>query len=496
MDDTTPHDVPAQDVAAEDAAVARLRAADPAAGVEPDAVALRSAVDERLSADAQAAVPDELAARRARRWTSWPARIAGVAAAALVVGGGGGYAIGAAGSADQGPTAEAAITLDSASGNSGSGNSGAESAASDVPAIAPRVTDMAASDSAYWPGMWWGRTVFTASGLSDDAGTLHAWALDPTASFTEQTVASMAAALGVAGAPQLTDGVWTVGPNDGTGPSMQLYPDGTASLSYWDPSKDVWYCAETAVVDPGVATGGTEGESKPDAEPVPDADPEAEREADPSAGIDAIAPESCERDLGPAPQGDAAVAQMKDMIAAIGLDPATFEYVAEDTGDASQAWAYVTAYQVIDGQRSGLTWSMTLTGAGVQSLYGSTAPTVDLGEYAVVSPVEAVERLADPRFASFGGPLYMAEGRGVAMDESVSSPVEQPTVPPTVQPGAAISWPVSEATIVEARLGLALHTQMDGAALLVPTYELTSSDGGVWTVIAVADSHLDFSTGQ
>jgi hypothetical protein len=187
---------------------------------------------------------------------------------------------------------------------------------------------------------------------------------------------------------------------------------------------------------------------------------------------------------------------MKDVLAAIGLDPATFEYVAEDTGDASQAWAYVTAYQVIDGQRSGLSWSMTLTGAGVQSLYGATAPTVDLGEYAVVSPAEAVERLGDPRFASFGGPLYMAEGRGIAMDESVSSPVEQPTVPPTVRPGAAISWPVSEATIVQARLGLALHNQMDGAALLVPTYELTSSDGGVWTVIAVADAHLDFATGQ
>src|SRR5665648_560811 len=93
MDDRTP-----QDVAAEDAAVARLRAADPGAGVVPDTVALRSAVDERRAApDVRSDVPDELAARRARRWTGWPAKIAGVAAAALVVGGGGGYAIGAAG---------------------------------------------------------------------------------------------------------------------------------------------------------------------------------------------------------------------------------------------------------------------------------------------------------------------------------------------------------------------------------------------------------------
>ena len=209
MDDTTPQDVPAEDapardvagedVRAEDAAVARLRAADPAADVEPDAVALRAAVDERLAADAPA-VTDELAARRARRWTSWPARIAGVAAAALVVGGGGGYAIGAAGSPEQGPTAEAAITLDS--GVAGATTPGwSESAAIDAPAIAPRATDMAAGDSAYWPGMWWGRTVFTAAGLSGDAGTLRAWALDPSASFTEATVTAMAAALGVAGTP-------------------------------------------------------------------------------------------------------------------------------------------------------------------------------------------------------------------------------------------------------------------------------------------------------
>src|SRR5665648_389046 len=110
MDDRTP-----QDVAAEDAAVARLRAADPGAGVGPDTVALRSAVDERRAApDVPADVPDELAARRSRRWTGWPAKIAGVAAAALVIGGGGGYASGAAGA---GPApAAAAISLQAPGG--------------------------------------------------------------------------------------------------------------------------------------------------------------------------------------------------------------------------------------------------------------------------------------------------------------------------------------------------------------------------------------------
>jgi len=458
MDDRTP-----QDVAAEDAAVARLRAADPGAGVVPDTVALRSAVDERRAApDVRADVPDELAARRARRWTGWPAKIAGVAAAALVVGGGGGYAIGAAGDSPA-PAAAAAISLQAP------GEGMAPTAAQD--GAAPESL-MAAGDASrsYWPGMY-GRTVFTASGLSDAGTVAHAWALDAAQSFNEQTIAAAAAALGVAGTPVLADGWWTVGPNDGTAATVQLYADGTGSLSYWDPAKDTWACA----------TVSTEELSK--------------SEADPSVGI-APEPDPCtQRDLGPAPQGDAATNQLRDILTALGVDPAGFELVAEEYGDPLMS--YVTAYGVLDGQRTGLTWSATLTGAGVQSLYGSTAPLVDLGEYQVISPVEAVQRLSDPRFGSSGGwygPL-MADA-GIAVDGTAAAPMELPTVPPTATAGSAISWPVDQATIVQARLGVAIQTQVNGSALLVPTYELTSDDGGIWTVIAVADSHLDFSTGQ
>jgi hypothetical protein len=70
-------------------------------------------------------------------------------------------------------------------------------------------------------------------------------------------------------------------------------------------------------------------------------------------------------------------------------------------------------------------------------------------------------------------------------------PTDEPTVPATVQPGAAIDWPVQQVTITSARLGVSLITQADGAALLVPAYELTGSDGSVWSVIAVAEDSLD-----
>ncbi|WP_155859349.1 hypothetical protein [Cellulomonas sp. KRMCY2] len=475
----------------DDALVARLRAADPAATVEPDATVLRAIVEARRAqpGDAPAlAATDELAAARARRWTTWPARVAAVAAAALVIGGGGGYAIGAA-SGDEEPLATGAgreITLDSGTGSS--------AVAPDVagPGSAPEAamgeSSRVASDM-YWPG-YSGRTIFTASGLSDAGGTAQAWALDPAQVFTEQSVTAAAAALGVAGTPTFQDGYWLVGPTDGSGPNISLYPDGAASLSYYDPGKDPWTCVAT------LEESATKGDAA-QGSGTDDAATTLEQSADPSIGIVAPEPDPCtQRDVGPAPAADAAQAQLSDVLTALGIDVAGYELVAENWGDAS--WVYVTAYQVIDGQRTGVTWSGSFTGAGLQSLYGSLAPAVSLGEYEVISPAAAVARFADPRFGSgWGGPIAYAAGAEPAGDLAATSemPVE-PTLPATVTPGSAISWPVDEVTIVEARLGLAMHTQADGATLLLPTYELVSADGGIWSMLAVADAHLDFSSGR
>jgi len=75
------------------------------------------------------------------------------------------------------------------------------------------------------------------------------------------------------------------------------------------------------------------------------------------------------------------------------------------------------------------------------------------------------------------------------------APVEpvEPTVPPTAGVGAAISWPVSDVTITEARLGWAVHYQGDGGAVLVPSYELSDAEGNAWSVVAVTDDELDFA---
>ena len=396
---------------------------------------------------------------------------AGIAAAALLVGAGGGYAIGAGG--DGGDSSAGLVSADGGGAEpamSLQGGEGAEEAAGGELAMA------APSDARDM--MWWGggRTVFTASGLSGEATVAHAWGFDSDGAFTKEAAAAAAAALGVEGTPELRDGAWNVGPSDGTGAGLQLYADGTVSLSYWDPAKDPWACAP--VPAEGIADDGgadTSSSAQGDTLALPEVDP-------------------CQpRDVGPAPDGDAAAGALSDLLVALGLDPTSFEWQVEHTADSPE-WTFVTAWQVLDGRRTGVSWNATLTGAGVQSVYGSTATLVDLGEYPVISPADAVERLMDPRFgAGFGGPMFYETGEdGLLADEPVISPPAM-VVPPTLGAGATVQWPVETATIVEARLGLALHTQPNGGAMLVPTYELVSDAGAVWSVIAVADELLDFS---
>lgn len=437
----------AHDRAAEDAAVARVRAAQPPVfdDRDVDVVALRAAVAARLGgAEGRSPLVDELAerrARRARRLTGWPARAAAVAVVALAVGGGGGYALGASGG---GPDAGAPAFADGADASDAApedlstlGLDLAAEGAADEGAGGGRI----AADMGF--GGWFGRTVFSAEGLSTEPSSARAWALDATG-VSQAAAEAAAEALGVSGAARLEYGTWVVGSQDGTGPSVSLSADGTGSLSFWNPTKEVWWC-----------DGG----------------------------------DTCaERDLGPAPTGDAALDVLRAQLVALGADPADFELTVDGAGDPT--YTYVTAHQVVEGRRTGLSWSATLTGAGLSSLYGFTGRLVDLGTYDVVSPAEAVARLNDPRFSSGVGLLRAAEG---AILEAPEMLVPDGVPPTPVQPGASFSWPVQFLTVTQARLGLTVVTGASGAAALVPAYELTASDGAVWSVVAVAETHLDFA---
>lgn len=457
-----------QDPQLPDEAYARLRAADPAAGAALDTAALRAEVARRAGEGADgstgegavAATTFSLASRRRARWL----QVAAAGVGAALVAGAGGYALGASGDGP-GTVAASVIALDS--GASTLESSGDSAAATDM-RIGP------------WFG---GRTVFSASGVADDAASGHAWGLDAAAVFSAQTAARLAAALGVAGDPRLEYGSWNVGASDGTGPSLSLQPDGSASVSYYDPTRDPWSCTASATDTPdaGVGTDGADGTtaSEPAVDPLV---------VDPALPTQP----ACDPAVGDAPAGDAAVAAARDVLTSLGVDPEAFEYEVTDTGTTRAVT--VLAYHVLDGQRTGLSWNVTLVGDGVQSLYGWLAPLVDLGEYPVVGAATAVERLNDPRFgAGSGGVMPLAREGAVDEMSTMVEPSADPTVPPTAQPGAAIDWPVQQVTITGARLGLTLVYQADGSTLLVPAYELTGSDGSTWSVIGVDEGSLDLA---
>ncbi|WP_251150083.1 hypothetical protein [Cellulosimicrobium sp. Marseille-Q4280] len=473
----------------DDVVLDRLRAADPAAGETPDLSVIEAAVRERApeafadtrtgTGDAGAAapvvelpvVPDELAARRRRA----PLLVAAAVAGVLVVGGGG-YALGAgtgAGSASDeqaASTALAPIQL----GSSAQEESAAASDAAGGGVQSQLEASRAATDMAYG-GSWGGRTVFHQDGLPTEGGRADAWAYDAQAVFSEETARRVADALGVEGEVREEYGAYAVGSSDWTGPQVSLQPDGLASVSFNDPTKDPWGCVVVTPM-PAEEGGSTDG----------------------GDGTSAVDPGACvEQDHGAPPSGDDAVAQLRAVLGELGLDAGAFEVVADEqpADQGAPRSTTASAYEVVDGRRTGVAWGATFSGAGMSSLYGSLAPRVALGTYDVVSPAAAVERLGDARFSG-GGPIAWArEDVGTAVPEIGVAPeeAEVPTVPPTVAEGSRFAWPVTDVTITDARLGAAVQHQPDGAAVLVPAYELTDAGGSTWSVLAVADEQLDFA---
>lgn len=451
----------------EDEAFERLAAADPAAGTEPRPGALRAKVD--ALADGPTHAPpsgsDEVAARRARR-TPWLVA-AGVAGAVAL--GGGGYALGVAGSDGAVPAASGEvagealppITLGGGRDGAKPAEDGAAAGAADEQATAG---DSAASSSrdVSLPGWHDGRAVFSASGLSDEAGTATAYSYDAREVATEAGAARLAETLDVSGEPRWEWGAWNVGPRDGGGPGIWLSVDGTAYFSYNDPAADPWRC------DGPVET--------------------LERE-DTGDEADVIEPAPCEQPGDPELSPQDAIDEVRDLMEQVGVDPSGFEFEVPDDGGEGARW--VSAQQVVEGQETGASWSATVGDQGIAWLDGFLAATVPLGDYPVVSPAEAVERLGDPRFGGSSWPVVYAAESQELLEMRVEEETE-PTAPPAPpSSGNDLPWPVSEVTITEARLGLTQHHDAGGSVLLLPAYELSDAAGNTWSVLAVADEALD-----
>jgi hypothetical protein len=464
------HETPEEEI------LERLRAADPAAGAHTDLGRLRGAVDAHIAGssatDDGGATVTQLPPARSRR--SRTLAMAAVAASAVVIAAAG-FGVGRS-TVEPGATTEPAISLGSPGGGAGTTPGRSE--------VGPMSTG---ADAAIYPAPTVSHMDFHAVGLPDEAGTAQAWTYDPSASFSAERTAALGEYLGIPGEPELAGGTWQLGVTDGSGAYLTVAPDGTTTTSYYDPAKDPHQCLRT---DAGAGPGTTGDAAAPDAP------------ADSGSSVVTPPYEWCEApDAEPAPRGEDAFRPVRDLLSAAGLDPAGFELVDNNYGDPSVT--EVVAYQLVDGQRTGSAWYVAVTAAGVQSFNGSLAPLAGLGDYPVISATDAVARLKDPRFGTFGDVHIMSPAdvrplaAGAAGDAPVTSsgPAGDGTEgpPPAAAPGSPVPWPVEEVAITGARLGPSLWIAPSGTALLVPAYELTADDGRTWSVIAVAEDALDLT---
>lgn len=361
--------------------------------------------------------------------------------------------------------------------------------------------------SALWAG-WTDRRTFTGAGLSQEAGRAHVWAFDAAAALDPAAVIRAGQAFGLTGEPTAQWGSWSVGSTDGSGPSLSVGGDGQATLSYSDPT--VW-CIPSggdATVLPAVpATAEVPAAASVGSAPE---GPAPQGSAGATPGGSGVSSDPAEPPVGtPCPtttlSSEEAVSRARDLLTAAGVQLGDARFSA--TGSDGQSW--VQAEQVVGGSTTGVTWSVGFVGQKVQQAWGPLAGTVDLGEYALVSPADAVARLADPRFAGAGMVMPMgAQARGAsatapAMTEGLDAPrmSEGPDTPdpaqstaPTAVPlpsaGAPLSWGVRPVVLVSAELTLAATPLGDGTMVLLPSYLLTDADGGTWQAPAVSDAGL------
>ncbi|MEE6281938.1 hypothetical protein [Georgenia sp. MJ170] len=486
-----------------DEAVERLRASDPAGSAEPDAGRLEQLTTERRG--------DELAARRDRQPRRW-ASVAAVAAGALVVGGTG-FGIGAVTAGSDEDDRDVVATA---------GYEGADSTGPGVAQPEPFAADNEATRSMASPmmlSMGADRMTFTAVGLSDDTGTAGAWAFDGPAAYRAETAARAAEVLGVPGEPADRHGSWRVGEDDGSGPSLEVGSDGAVSMHYTDP--DLYPLMDVGPVEPmplpapeGAASNGARGTAEAPDAPVDDGDDAAgagaadspttvapdidddtaTSDADALAGVEPgspgmVAPAEPEPEpVAPADLADEA-AVLHGVLAELGVDADSAEYVSRPFGTGGDIVS-VSAYQLLDGRRTGYEWDAAIVDDRIYTFSGPLAPLADLGEYDVVSPVEAVQRLGDPRFG--GAPVWTD---GMEIMPHVEEPSgwtwgDPPGAPPAA--GAALPWAVTDVDIVAAHPALIQQSTDTGSILLLPAYELSDADGRTWSVLAVADHELAF----
>lgn len=373
--------------------------------------------------------------------------------------------------------------------------------------------------------LWIDYQYVAGPGLGTDGGSGGVYQLQRIGT-PEQVLADMADRFGVDGEAsesEYFDPAWptyVVGPEDGSGPSIQVTWSGTGNWWYGNPA--AYPASVCELVEYESETGIETYEECVTPEVAP---------------ADSLAPSEAE-----------ARAQAVDLFAAMGLDvePGDVRVMA----DVWQTMA--TANLVVDGVATALDYGVAWSPLGeIAWAYGHSIEVVDRGDFGTVSASDAVDRLDDGRWYGAGGPAYqggmsiLAE-EGLARDAvpatddgdtSVSSPAEEPVEPvepaptepaptepgveepkptepaptepggePIVEPTAPAEQPSVEpttepaplpepeqvtVTVDSAEATLLLLWDVNGDAWLVPGYAMQHPDGFWNTIVSLVEGVIE-----
>ncbi|MGB4778386.1 hypothetical protein, partial [Microbacterium sp.] len=332
---------------------------------------------------------------------------------------------------------------------------------------------MTADSAAVSPWHYSNSRRFTAPPFDSAASRATVYALDAATHYSAADAERIAHALGMAGTAHSREHVqgWFVGADDEadrSGPQLQLWlmPSGGADVSYSGGFDVPWMECWAAI--------------------TPKDDPDAESFSQEQLEAAHAEAQSCVAAT-PVPTEQQARDALSLFLAATGVEESETQVTVtpDDAGRTTTA----TAARVVAGNVTVVTSTVTVSAKGLLEAHGSNASIVSLGEYDIVSPAEAAERMNDPVFA----PAY-ASKRGAEIDDDQYP--DAPTEPPaTPGQGAPVPWGITEFEISSARLGLAMMVGTDDTRFLAPAYEFTDTEGNVWSVLAVAESQLETTGG-
>jgi len=340
--------------------------------------------------------------------------------------------------------------------------------------------------------------------LPELAGAANAWKLPAGQNVDKEQVARMAAVLGVEGEvrelPADQGGGWMVGNADYSGANLTVSADGM--LSWWfNPDPSVYANSST----------GCEMRAEPAVEPVADDSTGSGSGTtdtvlvDPSTEVPV-----CEEPTPPAnvPSATEAEANARQLLLDLGYDPAKYEFETY----ADEWSASVNAFLMIEGHRSPLTVSIGYGAEGALTwMSGSLATPEAAGEYPLVGTEAGLARLSDGAWMGYygGGPMVKAATDSVTSESTATEPApgDTPAEPPVTDDSVLVDPPVCDPAadcvpetylppepitvhVNDVSLDLTMVWDVDGTVWLLPAYTFSSTDGGMYTVVAVDDAFV------